>query len=151
MTTRAQILECARSYLGTPFRHQGRLKGIALDCIGLPLCIGRELGLKVPDFALVINGQRINANSYAAYPTDDRVLLGMRKYLIEVPKDRIRPGDIVCMYVPVPVHAGIITDLLPGFGLIHAHEPNGKVVEHSLTPEWFGRIAGAFLFPGVED
>jgi len=151
VTTRAQIVACARTFLGTPFRHQGRLKGTSLDCIGLPICVGRELGLKIPDFAFVHNGQRINANSYAPYPTDDRVLQGMKRYLQEIPRDTIRPGDILCLRTPVPVHAGIVSDLPPGLGLIHSHEDAGKVVEHSLTPDWFYRIAGAFLFPEVED
>lgn len=151
MPTRAQIVECARTFLGTPFRHQGRLKGTALDCIGLPICVGRELGIQVPDFSFMHAGQRVDAVNYASYPTDDRVLQGMKNYLKEIPRDAIRPGDILCLRVPVPVHAAIVTDLPPGLGMVHAYEPNMKVVEHSLTHAWFGRIAGAFLFPELED
>jgi hypothetical protein len=41
----AEILAAARTWLGTPWRHQGRLKGVAMDCGGLILGVGRDLGL----------------------------------------------------------------------------------------------------------
>jgi cell wall-associated NlpC family hydrolase len=40
-----EIVAAARSWLGTPWRHQGRLKGIAVDCGGLIIGVGRELRL----------------------------------------------------------------------------------------------------------
>jgi len=60
-------------------------------------------------------------------------------------------GDIVCLRENFAIHAGIITDLPPGLGLIHAHVFDKKVVEHSLTGLWSAMIAGVFLFPEVED
>jgi hypothetical protein len=40
-----EIVAVARSWHGTPWRHQGRLKGVAVGCGGLIIGVGRELGL----------------------------------------------------------------------------------------------------------
>lgn len=140
MTTRKQIVEAARRYLGTPFQHQGRLQGIALDCVGLPICIGRDLGLSVPDY-----------HNYSPEPADDTVLQECKKNLREVSLEEMKPGDILCMRVPVPCHTAIVTELLGQTGIIHAYSGIGKVVEHNLNLQWRRRIAGVFQFPGVEN
>lgn len=44
MATRAQIVEEARSYLGTKWLHQGRTRD-GVDCAGLVACVGNALGL----------------------------------------------------------------------------------------------------------
>ena len=40
-----EVIAAARAWLGTPWRHQGRLKGVAVDCGGLILGVGKEQGL----------------------------------------------------------------------------------------------------------
>ena len=37
------IVAVARSFIGTPYRHQGSLKGIGCDCLGLIRGVWREL------------------------------------------------------------------------------------------------------------
>lgn len=139
MITRAQIVACARQYLGTPFQHQGRLRGLALDCIGLPICVARDLGLPVPNYS-----------NYDPFPTDETVLRECRRNLTEVEPSGMKPGDILCCRVPVPCHVAIVTDIAPDLGMIHAYSPNQMVVEHVIDLHWLRRIAGVFLFPGVE-
>lgn len=46
---RQAIIDTAMSYLGTPFHHQGRAKGVGVDCVGLIACVMRELGVSVVD------------------------------------------------------------------------------------------------------
>ncbi len=41
---RVEIVAVARSWLGTPWIHQGRLKDIGVDCGGLIISLGKELG-----------------------------------------------------------------------------------------------------------
>jgi hypothetical protein len=43
--TRMDVVREAREWLNTPFKHQGALKGVACDCIGLIKAIGMQHGL----------------------------------------------------------------------------------------------------------
>jgi cell wall-associated NlpC family hydrolase len=43
--SREAICAIARSWLGTPYHHMGRLKGIGVDCAMFPLEVYREAGL----------------------------------------------------------------------------------------------------------
>jgi hypothetical protein len=59
-----QILAAARSWLGTPWRHQGRLKGVAVDCGGLIIGVGKELGLldfDIRAYGRIPDGQQLRA------------------------------------------------------------------------------------------
>lgn len=145
MAKRADIIACARTYIGTPFQHQGRIKGRAMDCVGLVLCVGKELGLSVPDYPL----------NYDPEPTDDTVLRECKKYLREILVEQMQPGDVACMdvggRVVMPSHTCIISPLAPGVGIIHAYNWIGKVCEHTLDKAWRDRIVAVFQFPGLED
>ena len=43
-----QFVKVARSYVGTPFHWHGRIPGAGLDCSGVIVCAGREVGLEFP-------------------------------------------------------------------------------------------------------
>jgi len=49
MTAAADIIAAARACLETPFVHQGRLPGQALDCAGLIIQVAKTLGLEHVD------------------------------------------------------------------------------------------------------
>jgi NlpC/P60 family putative phage cell wall peptidase len=138
MVTRQQIVEEARKWLRTPFQHQGRLRGIGVDCVGLPLCVVRDLGLGdwLEDYKV-----------YPAQPVADEVLMACRNRLCEVPKAQLQPGDVIVFRVPKSAcHAAIRSDR----GVIHAWAPVGRVVETGMSFVWWERIAGVFAIPGVE-
>ncbi len=42
---RARVVAEAMTWLGTPYHHHGRLKGVGVDCAGLPLAVYAEAGL----------------------------------------------------------------------------------------------------------
>ncbi|HEU5231963.1 MAG TPA: NlpC/P60 family protein [Terriglobales bacterium] len=44
-STRDRVREIARSWLGTPYHHMGRIKGVGVDCAMFPLEVYREAGL----------------------------------------------------------------------------------------------------------
>ena len=48
--TAADVVAAARAHIGTPWQHQGRLRGVALDCAGLVIMVARDLGIVEPDF-----------------------------------------------------------------------------------------------------
>ena len=114
--TRTKIVTIARSYLGTPFRHQGRMKGFGVDCVGLLVCVMRECGLQVQDQAnyngLIDAGLlRSKLDAHLVIRANDCSPL---------------PGDVLLLSIGKnPQHIGIATDI----GIIHTYEGSGKVVE----------------------
>jgi hypothetical protein len=133
---RKQISAKAREYLGTPFQHQGRLKGKACDCVGLPYCVGAELGLRSTDGKLIDKNENLN---YQAQPTDNFVQQECQRLLVEKPIYQMQEGDVLLMKMPtIPCHVGIVTRMYVGtpdecFGIIHSYSPARKVVERSST------------------
>lgn len=128
MSDRQHIVALARSYLGTPFRHQARLKGIGIDCAGLLLCVGDELGLDLPPFTIY---------SKAADGVSFR--LAMAERFDEITEAEAGPGDMVLFWVSErtrhPHHSCILSDLHGGLGMIHALA-GASVIETSYTDEW---------------
>lgn len=134
---RAAILAAGRRYLGTPFRHQGRVPGRGLDCIGVVVCIGRELGL----FHYDVSG-------YARQPTS---WSSLRRHVDLAGFERVeaaRPGDVYLMAITDrPQHVALATDR----GILHAWMQARRVVEHGLDDQWRGRIVATYRFPGIID
>jgi len=148
VSTKKDIESKAREYVGTRFQHQGRLKGRAMDCVGLPLCVADDLGLV--DKLGVPFKKHDNAN-YSAQPLDRFVHEEAQRRMIEKPIDQMQPGDLVTIRLPdVPCHVAIISTVNGTIGMIHAYATIGKVVEHIMDVKWRRRIEGCFAFPGVE-
>lgn len=151
LRTRNEIIEKAREYLDTPFRHQGRRKGIGIDCVGLPLCVGEDLGM-IDARGLAFN--RFDHSNYPAQPIGNMLAEEIAARAIEIPRDRIRPADIVTLRCGrVEMHVAIVSALDGGrLGLIHAYNGGPRcVTEHGLDGTWRARIVKAFRFPEVAD
>ncbi len=136
----SDVVAAARSYLGTPYQHQARLKGVAVDCVGLILCVGRDLGHLPEGF---------DYSGYGRVP--DGVLLRQRleKHLREVPQSEMRPGDVVCIaFAKHPQHVGILGDYRHGgLSIIHAAMPPGRVIETRLLFGPVMQFRAAYRFP----
>lgn len=128
-----QIVAVARSYVGTPFRHQGRLPGEALDCAGTLVCSASECGLQVRD-----------SPGYARRPA-----LGLLEETLDAQpclRRVYRPpifGDLLLMkFAGEPQHVA----LCAGETIIHAYEAVGKVCEHGFSDEWRSRVVRVYEF-----
>ncbi len=132
----SQVVEIARKWLGTKFHHQGRKLGVGVDCIGLIVEVGKELGLSFED--------RVD---YAREPMNGELQAVLEKYLVPA---ELKPGCVVLFKLEKePQHVGIITDYNgDGLGLIHAYAQARKVVEHNLDASWRERITGVYEYPG---
>ncbi len=132
--TGMDVVCVARGFLGTPFRHQGRVPGRGLDCAGVIVCAARALGLSGYDVA-----------GYGRLPSGDAMADHLRAAgcrAIEIPS----PGDIYLMrFETNPQHLALVTDI----GVLHAYAEIGRVVEHRLDAVWRARIVGAFRLPGI--
>lgn len=100
MFTREQFLEAVLSYEGTPYQHQGRIKHVAIDCIGLIVCPMRDLG---EDMSYIPNNYGANANP--------RILLKHlydTHHAFKVENGDLEPGDIlVFTNAGSPRHFGV--------------------------------------------
>lgn len=118
------IAAAARTCIGTPFRAQGRLPGVGLDCIGLAVFAVAAAGVVVAapaDYDLSGDcGPRL---------TDALSVLGLQP----VPLVSLLPGDIM-LFQPGrgQQHLGICT----GPAFVHAHLGLRKVVETPLPAPW---------------
>jgi NlpC/P60 family putative phage cell wall peptidase len=130
----------ALSWVGTPYRHQGRKKGIGCDCLGLVLGVWSA----VHGAALEQPGPY--APDWAEAGSEERLLAGVRRNFTEKCVREMSAGDLLVFRwrsnLPAK-HAGI---LIGPDRFVHAYE--GMAVSLSaLVPQWRKRIAGVFAFP----
>lgn len=138
-----EIVAMARETIGTPYSHQGRVNGLALDCAGVPVHVGQRLGMSFED-----------VTNYGRLPQPIEMKKALDKNLVKVPKSQMQPGDVVWIrFEKEPQHFGILGNYLyGGLSLIHAYNGLGvhRVGEHRLDEIWANRIVGAWRFPQVE-
>lgn len=140
--TRAAIVAEARSWIGTPYRHQASLKGVGCDCLGLVRgvwrnCVGAEPERPPP-----------YAPDWAEATGRDTLMAAAARHLAPVAGAAFAAGDVLvfryrsdCVAKHVAIATGAAT-------MIHAHD-GACVCEIAIAPWWRRRLAGAFRFPGV--
>lgn len=142
MVTRADIVAAARTWLNTPWKHQGRTR-TGVDCGGLVFMVRTaDLGLPMDDvpfnYRRTPSGQDFSKYFFAAF---DRIN----------PKDML-PGDIPLFRDNVlPCHCGYITELHGSRAIIHASARDKRVVEHLWTPELDAKLTHAFRYRELND
>lgn len=139
------IVTLATGWIGTPYRHQGAMKGVGCDCIGLIRGVwreiyGREPPLVVPPYA----------PDWAERAGEERLLEGaLVLFGPPVPLAEMRAGDVLLFRwngAYAAKHAGILADEA---SFIHAYE-QVAVTRSTLVPAWRRRIAAVHRF-GVGD
>lgn len=145
---RAQIVALARSYVGTPYQHQCRLPGVALDCAGVPVCISRTLGFKPADFDI---------RGYPASPDGVSLKAYCDAHLVPVAHEAKQAGDVILVsWQNGPAqHLGILAGhpVYDGhLSMIHAIGPiqPAKVIETRLLFGRTMRLVAVYAFPGVD-
>lgn len=138
--TRSKVVEVARSWLGTKFRHQGRSK-LGVDCCGVVILVGQELGLTTYD-----------TTNYNRRTSGEAFLHHFRDAgLIEKPVRDLKPGMVVVTTDDnFPCHCGIIEMHRGQLYMIHSYMLRKKV-DRDLVEHWRPKIIGAFDYPGVAD
>ena len=133
--TADDIIAAARACIGTPFRHQGRIPGVALDCAGLIVAVAESVGADYIDHP---GYGRNPANGLLESVLDEQPFL-------ERVFDR-QPGDVLLMrFSGEPQHLAICA----GDTLIHSYEAVGRVCEHRLASVWAARIVRTYRFKGA--
>ncbi len=141
--TRAAIVAEARSWIGTPYRHQASLKGVGCDCLGLVRGVWRALYGVEPETSPPY------APDWAEASAGEPLAEAARRHLIEIGRDALDAGDVLLFRWRSGLaakHAAIAT--APG-RMVHAHD-GAAVAEVAIAPWWRRRLAYAFRFPGVD-
>lgn len=142
MTTRADIVREARTWIGTRFHHQGRLKGVGCDCAGLVIGVANALG--IADYQ--------EPATYGRRPSGFDMQFECARNLDLRPVGELRPGNVALMaFGDYPQHLAIVSDLEPGGGLIHCYTQVRRCVEHHLTAEWKARIRTVYSYRGIDE
>lgn len=141
--TRRHVVDTARQWIGTPYRHQGRKKGHYVDCIGLIIGVGADLGVTV-----------VAPDDYTESPSGLMLMEKARVQFDEV-TDRTEPilGDIMVMWGwnrHEPQHFAIRSEFGGRATMIHAFSKRQLVVEHGIDRFWEKRLMALFTFKGME-
>lgn len=137
--TADELIAAARACLGTPFAHQGRLPGQALDCAGLLVHVARTAGCPVIDRA-----------GYGRDPSGDALgqALAAQPFLVRVaPPDQPAAGDLLLLrFSGAPQHLALHC----GATIVHAWEAVGAVCEHAFSVGWQRRVVAVWRFRDLE-
>lgn len=139
MTLAEKIVTEARTWKGTAFLHQGRLKGLGVDCAGFIALVAHNAGLTYVEIP----------NDYK--PQEDGVTMMrlMSQYLDFVPTEDIQAGDILALcdealrFPDVPRHLAFVTEVTPKTNFI-IHASQHGVREHRMNSHWNKRLHSAW-------
>ena len=138
-----RIIDLARSWLGTPYRHQCSSKGIGCDCIGLVRGVWREFYGHDKDPTDIPPYQ----SSWYEVDQRDTMLVFGRRYLVEVGSlEEAVPGDVLAFRMKRGVsvkHCGI---LVSTERMVHSYS-NQAVFEVDLGDWWRERVVTVLRFP----
>ena len=147
MTRGAAAAAIARTWLGTPYRHQASVKGAACDCLGLVRGVWRELYGAEPEPPPPYRPD------WAELGGADALYAAARRHLIELPPALADLGDVLLFRMAegaVLKHAAIVSQAPQGqfvqMRMIHAYWGRA-CVESWLGPWWRRRLGAVFRFP----
>lgn len=153
--TNEDIVNEARSWVGTRFLHQGRLKKTealrgGCDCIGLVIGVANALGIE----SVGKSFSAIDQRNYARNNNGLRLKAALDNYLLPLWHTEdgtlchsyLQPGNIVLMRIAKePQHVGFLGDYAQGgLSLIHCYIAAGGVVEHAFDEFWQKRVVGVY-------
>ncbi len=145
-----QIAVQARTWLGTHYHHQGRLKKSSrgnggVDCIGLIIGIIDELGIQDGNGNSLVAADETN---YSMYPEQGRLIRSIQQHLRKVPIEKMAVGDILLFKTfHDPQHVGLLTQYPSGGpGLIHCNSSAGMVVERPFSMAWVKMLTHVYRF-----
>jgi cell wall-associated NlpC family hydrolase len=134
------IIREARTWIGTRFAHQGRVKRNAInnggvDCAGLIVGVAQSLGLSSFDY-----------KGYSREPLGGMLQKILEDHLEQVSIKHMQPGDVLLMkFLHEPQHLGFCA----GETVIHSYETVGKCIEHRIDERWKNRIVAVYRFRGL--
>lgn len=148
-----RVVIAARGWVGTPYLHQHRLKGVGVDCGNLVIAAGLEAGVipwtEEAWAPFVGYGRTPNpAHMTKAMETFLEPLM-IRPMPAELPPD----GSVAWMgwRSNLPMHLAILATHGGRRTIIHAYDRARKCAEHGFDQEWPARVISWWRYPGVPE
>ena len=141
-----QVVNLARSWIGTPYRHQGCVRGAGADCLGLLRGVWRELYGAEPEAVPPYTAD------WAEPGGQEALWDAARRWLVPCGAGPVGPGDVLLFRMReggIAKHLGIAAETGDAASFIHAYSGHG-VVESPLSQPWARRIVARFTFPEGE-
>jgi cell wall-associated NlpC family hydrolase len=125
---RAAVVAEARTWIGTPYLHQSRLKRVGCDCAQLPIAVYSSVGLCPainPDYS----------PQWMLHRYEEQYLGWVEQFAHEITLDQLGVGDfIVWKFGRTFSHGGIVVDPAAHI-IIHACIGDGLVLEADWSRE----------------
>lgn len=145
------IVKAAHGWLGTPYHHQARVKGVGVDCAQLVAGIAGELGIIKVGSPIPFD----YSPEWHIHNREELLVKNLESFGCTLkPIEETQPGDILCFQFGRAIgHLGIMVD---GGNFIHARIDAGLVVLNSLSTDsvkkvgyWVDRHKLTYAFPGA--
>lgn len=132
----ARVVNVARSWIDTPFHHQGRQKGIGCDCLGLIMGIAAELQIPSRMGKMLVEYDRLDYH----YRQDAALLLPTLLRHLQC-SSVVAAGCVIILQIQSqPRHLGIVAEHNKELSIIHACMRQQKVIEQPLRHSLQQRI-----------
>lgn len=145
MSLRDDIVAEAREYMpNTRWRHQARVKGVAVDCLGILICLAITFALEGHE--RLANDERLK--SYGRTPDPVILLSACDEYMERIQIQEAKPADVlVFRFKDGPQHFALISQADPMY-VIHAYAQARRVVENGM-PLANASVVRAYRFRGI--
>lgn len=139
----ATYARAARRWLRTPWQHQGRVRGLGTDCVGLPAGLGLELELLRPEDVPRLYHRRGQSEEF---------LRAVGRALVRQPKGTApRAGLVAAFYLRQQGHLGVLlrSEFGPWLSMLHADASSGvkRVTEVTFDERWRAALLALFDWP----
>lgn len=161
MTTRAQLVAEARSWVGVPIFHHGRSREGGVDCLGLILGVAEGTAYPYP----------IAIPDYGRLPNSHHLITAMDAHLLRLDWPRARTdagdcGDVAATADELgdgdviglswgkrdhPMHLAIAATFDGRRTIVHASPNDRRVLEVTFGGVWADRACMAWRFPHLTD
>lgn len=139
---RTDVVDAAKRWIGTPYRHQASVHGVGTDCLGLIRGVWRELygaePVQVPAYTV----------DWSEASREEALWQAAQEYL-KPRSGNAQPGDVILFRMRdgmVAKHLGILTRDGSEPTFIHAYQRHG-VIESPFSAPWQRRAVSFFEFP----
>ncbi len=136
---KTSFLRAVEGMMGTKFRHQGRVPGVGVDCVGVVVCALKAAGGLVND-----------KTDYSRIPSNGVLVKSIKEHCDQINRSEVTLGDIMLFHFGhEPQHVAVITSMDP-ITLTHAYSSSGKVVKNGFDDVWERRLIACFRIKDME-
>lgn len=138
-----EVVNEARRWIGTPYRHQASCRGVGADCLGL------LRGLWRAQFGAEPEALPAYSRDWDEAQGEEALWRAAHRHLCTKQLGAEAAGDVLLFRMrqgAVAKHIGIAAEVGAGASFIHAYSGHG-VVESALTAPWRRRIVARFAWP----